>query len=148
MNKQQIIAQQVNQLIPDAAVFYQKLRNYHWNIKGEVFFELHEKFEELYTEWSDVIDTLAERVLMLGGRPYSTLREMVDNATLEERVEFANEREVVEHVVEVLDILSSKMSAVSNEAATEGDRGTIFTLDSVVAATEKHAWMLRTWLAR
>ncbi|MFP3855078.1 MAG: ferritin-like domain-containing protein, partial [Anaerolineales bacterium] len=39
----------LNTLIADFTVFYQKLRHYHWNIKGEEFFMLHEKFKEIYT---------------------------------------------------------------------------------------------------
>lgn len=138
----------VNQLIPNAAIFYQKLRNYHWNIKGEVFFELHEKFEELYTEWSEIIDTLAERVLMLGGKPYSTLRDMVEHSSLPENLEISNERQMVESVVLDLTQLAQSFSQVGNESASRKDRVTTYILDNILASTEKHLWMLKTWLAR
>jgi starvation-inducible DNA-binding protein len=51
---------QLNNLIADFTVLYQKLRHYYWNVKGKGFFVLHEKFEEMYTEVGDVIDELAE----------------------------------------------------------------------------------------
>ena len=61
-------------LTADATVLYQKLRHFHWNVRGKNFFGLHLKFEELYTEWATHIDSFAERSLTVGGRPPVTLK--------------------------------------------------------------------------
>ena len=63
---------ELNVLLADYEVFYQNLRGLHWNIKGREFFELHEKFEELYKEAFEKIDEIAERVLTLEGEPLHT----------------------------------------------------------------------------
>ena len=47
--KSKILADGLNNLLADYMMFYQNTRGLHWNIKGEKFFELHLKFEELYT---------------------------------------------------------------------------------------------------
>ena len=52
------LTDQLNTLVADFTIFYQKLRHYHWNVKGEDFFRLHEKFEEIYMGVGDVIDEL------------------------------------------------------------------------------------------
>ena len=57
----------LNQLLADYQVFYQKLRTYHWTVRGPMFFDLHLKFEELYLDAAIKVDEIAERVLAIGG---------------------------------------------------------------------------------
>ena len=57
----QEITSQLNPLLADYMVYYQKLRNYHWNVKGHEFFKLHEKFEEGYLQAAEWADDIAER---------------------------------------------------------------------------------------
>ena len=49
-SKSKELAQKLNILLANYSIFYQNTRGYHWNIKGQKFFELHLKFEELYTD--------------------------------------------------------------------------------------------------
>ena len=71
-NKNQKVAEELNKLLADYQIFYQNLRGLHWNVTGNAFFMLHEKYEELYNEASEVIDEIAERILMIGGQPLHT----------------------------------------------------------------------------
>ncbi len=68
-DKTQKLADALNELLSNYQIFYMNVRGYHWNIKGENFFELHAKFEELYDDLLLKIDEVAERVLTLGHRP-------------------------------------------------------------------------------
>jgi starvation-inducible DNA-binding protein len=63
------LAEKLNELLANYSIFYQNTRGYHWNIKGEKFFELHLKFEELYNDLLVKIDEVAERILTLGHTP-------------------------------------------------------------------------------
>ncbi|MEL7339824.1 MAG: ferritin-like domain-containing protein, partial [Bacteroidota bacterium] len=54
-----LLANKLNTLLAHYTVFYQNTRGYHWNLKGEKFFELHLKFEELYNDLQVKIDELA-----------------------------------------------------------------------------------------
>src|SRR5690606_7213567 len=63
------LAKELNLLLAEYSIFYQNVRGYHWNIRGEKFFELHLKFEELYTDLHIKIDEIAERILTLGSTP-------------------------------------------------------------------------------
>ncbi|MFE4116572.1 Dps family protein [Priestia sp. YIM B13448] len=74
----------VNKQVANFSVMYIKLHNFHWYVKGEQFFTLHEKFEELYTETATIIDDLAERLLALEGKPVATMKESLELSSIKE----------------------------------------------------------------
>ncbi len=76
------ISEKLNVLLADYQVYYQNLRGFHWNIQGNRFFSLHEKFEELYLSTAEVIDEIAERILTLGHVPLHTFNDYVATAHL------------------------------------------------------------------
>jgi starvation-inducible DNA-binding protein len=135
----------LNGLLADATVFYQKLRHYHWNVEGRKFFELHEKFEELYTGWADSIDEIAERILMVEGVPLHTLASMLDAAKLDEDASVPGAPEMVDRVLADLDTLHQRAGAVLDTAEDADDRGTANLLDDLRDGMEKDLWMLRSW---
>src|SRR6201985_404628 len=75
------VVDHLNDLLANYHIHYQKLRGCHWNIKGQNFFTLHLKFEELYTQALLTIDELAERILTLGKSPYSTFNDYIKKST-------------------------------------------------------------------
>lgn len=64
--KSKKLAGKLDLLLANFQLMYINTRGFHWNIKGEKFFELHLKFEELYTDLQIKIDEVAERILTLG----------------------------------------------------------------------------------
>lgn len=146
MSKEQIT--QLNELIADFTVFYQKLRHYHWNVKGEQFFMLHEKFEEMYTEVGDVIDELAERVVGLEGIPLHTLGHMLETTSLEEDGELPAPVKMVTRTVRDVEALSKSLLAAIDTAEDADDRTTVNLLDGVHDGLQAHLWMLRAWQAK
>ena len=60
--------EKLNILLAHAQLFYMNTKGLHWNIKGEKFFELHVKFEELYTDLNLKVDEIAERIRALGSK--------------------------------------------------------------------------------
>ena len=137
----------LNGLVADATVFWFKLHNDHWFVAGPAFFRLHEKYEELYDRWGQVVDDLAERVLMLGGRPVGTLARAVELATINERADDLGTTERVEATIEDLHGLHGAMGGAIAEAEKAGDRGTANLLDGVRDAIDKDVWMLKAFLA-
>ena len=89
---------ELNILLSNYHIYYQRLRNFHWNIQGENFFELHEHFEKLYKDAQSKIDTLAERIQTLDHFPLSLLREYLETAELEEINTRFTDREMVYQV--------------------------------------------------
>lgn len=135
----------LNGLLADATVFYQKLRHYHWNVAGPEFFELHAKFEEVYTSWAVTIDEVAERVLMVGGVPLHTLAAMVRTASLQEDETTPAAPDMVEAVLADLKAIRTRAGAVIDAAEAAGDRGTVNLLDGIRDGIEKEIWMFGAW---
>jgi len=138
---------ELNNLIADFTVFYQKLRHYHWNVKGKQFFKLHEKFEEIYTEIGDVIDELAERVVGLEGTPLHTLAHMLEATSLKEDAELPASGVMVSRTVDDVKALSKSLMAAIEVAEKADDRTTVNMLDEIHDGLEGHLWMLEAWQA-
>jgi starvation-inducible DNA-binding protein len=137
----------LNTLLADYMVFYQKLRNYHWNVKGSEFFKLHEKFEEGYNEAADFADAIAERILARGSRPASTMSEFINTATLDEDRSVPTAEEMVANLVSDIETLNGRTSSLIPEIEETGDRATANLLDDIIDAQDERLWMFRTFLA-
>ena len=140
-------AEQLNRVLADATVFYQKVRNFHWTVRGPQFFKLHEAFEDIYTRWADIIDDLAERIMQLEGMPLRTLKEMLEHSSLKEEPTSPAARTMVDQVVADLQTQVAGFVKVAEAADERGDRTTAGMFDDVIAETEKTLWMLRAFLA-
>ena len=140
------IAETLNHLLADYQVLYQKLRNFHWNVKGPMFFELHAKFEELYTEAATRVDDLAERVLALKHKPLSTLRAQLEAARLKEDAGAPDAKQMVQTLVDDYGALNSRLREAAGVAEKANDRATLNLLDGIADGQEKTVWMLRSYL--
>jgi len=138
--------ERLNALVADYQLFYQKLRSYHWNVTGPLFFGLHAKFEELYRDAADKVDQLAERVAALGARPTGTLKQVLATARLQESEEIPGAAGMVEDLVSDLGNLNGWLRESSATATELGDVTTANLLDGFVEGQEKTAWMLRAFL--
>lgn len=143
-----VIATQLNTLLADSTVFYQKLRHYHWNVQGPRFFELHAKFEEIYEKWAPFVDEIAERIIALDTVPLHTLADMLKHATLEEDPEITDGSEMVRRTITDLEALRASLTQLIGKAEDAGDRTTANLLDGIGDAIEGDLWMLKAWLKR
>lgn len=142
-----MIIDKLNALLADYSVLYQKLRNYHWNVRGPMFFSLHAKFEELYTATAMRVDELAERVSALGGRPLSTLAAYLEASRIVEDAEPPAAEAMVANIRADYETLNAAMKALATEAASGGDTVTEGYATEVVAGQEQTVWMLSAYLA-
>ncbi|WP_409298476.1 Dps family protein [Peribacillus sp. SCS-26] len=140
------IGQVLNQQVANWTVLYTKLHNYHWYVRGENFFTLHEKFEELYNEANENIDVLAERLLAVNGRPSATLREVLEVASINEASGNETTKEMVQALSNDFQQLIKELSAGMQTAQDAGDEGTSDLLLGISVSLEKHLWMLSTFL--
>ena len=137
----------LNELLANFQIYYQNLRGLHWNIKGQSFFELHVKFEELYTDAQEKIDMIAERILTLHGTPLHTFEDYLTQSQVRVGRDISNDRESVELVVESLVKLIELERALLNESAEADDEGTNAMMSDFISEQEKTVWMLKAWLA-
>jgi len=78
------LADSLNVQLANWSVLYVKLHHFHWYVTGPHFSVLHAKFEELYDLAAESLDDLAERILTIGGKPASTMKEYLSLATIRE----------------------------------------------------------------
>ncbi|MDG1572952.1 DNA starvation/stationary phase protection protein [Robiginitalea sp. M366] len=147
MKEEQVlpVVVELNTLLADYHLYYQKLRNFHWNILGRNFFDLHEKFEELYEDARGKIDEIAERILTLRYHPMSNLSAYMETSSIEESDISLEDREMVGEILKAHSILLRQMSRVVDKAETVGDEGTVDLIGAYIRELEKTSWMLDAW---
>lgn len=146
-NKVQELSTSLNELLANFQVYYQNLRGLHWNIKGKSFFELHVKFEELYTDSQEKIDFIAERILTLEGTPLHTFQDYTSLAEVPVGKNISNDRESVELIVTSLTKLIEIERKILNQSDEADDEGTNSMMSDFISEQEKTVWMLKAWLA-
>lgn len=139
------IADKLNELLADYSIFYQNARNYHWNITGRRFFELHEKFEELYEDLKQKIDEVAERILTLGHTPEHRYSAYISNASISEASIVSDGEQAVNEIMESLRILIDKQKVIGKMADEAYDNGTQSQLDGYIEEQEKLIWMYNAY---
>lgn len=140
------IVKTMNLLLANYHIHYQKLRNYHWNVKGPDFFDIHEQFELGYNEAKENIDEIAERIRVFGQTPMSTLREYLDTAEIRETTAEITASEMVEEIINDYEILLSFMADVIDAAIEIGDVGTEDMIKDFMKRIEKTHWMLSAFI--
>ncbi len=139
--------QHLKKVQSDGMVFYQKLRHFHWNVKGDRFFMLHEKFEEMYNQWAEWVDEVAERILQLGDVPVPTLKEAIGASALKETTELPNATGMMQMLLEDLKTQRSVFIKVKEAAVEADDVTTENLMDDMADESAKLIWMFEAWLA-
>ncbi|CAH1206242.1 General stress protein 20U [Paenibacillus allorhizoplanae] len=135
--------------VANFSVLYMKLHNYHWYVKGENFFTLHIKFEELYTEATLHLDIIAERMLSLRAIPTATLKEHLQMASIKEAKKTENNANLmVEQLVDDFTLLCSELTEGIELAEDQKDQPTADMLITIRSSLEKHSWMLAAYLGK
>ncbi|MCH2490736.1 MAG: DNA starvation/stationary phase protection protein [Flavobacteriales bacterium] len=138
-------AKELNTLLSDYHVYYQKLRNFHWNIVGKNFFDLHIKFEEMYDDAKLKIDEIAERILTLRFQPVSNLSDYLQQSNIDEASSDIKDTEMVSELLKDHGTILKQMRSVIEKADKAGDEGTIDLIGGYIADIEKVSWMLDAW---
>ncbi len=144
--KTKALSSKLNNLLSNYQVFYQNVRGFHWNIKGEKFFELHAKFEELYDDLILKIDEIAERVLTLQKTPTHTFEEYLKQSEVNVSKSVSDGREAVQSILEAFKILISKQREILNLSADANDEGTNALMSDYIREQEKLVWMYSAYL--
>jgi starvation-inducible DNA-binding protein len=136
----------LNREVANLGVLYTKLHNYHWFVKGNQFYTLHELFEKLYDEVSEHFDAVAERILMLKEKPLATLKEFLENATIAEATGKETKDEMLKVTVADFEKLNKEFYEVVRKAQELGDEVTVDLAIGILSSLQKHIWMLKTTL--
>jgi starvation-inducible DNA-binding protein len=144
--KSKAIILHLNELLADYSIFYQNTRGFHWNIKGDKFFELHDKFEDLYGDLYNSIDEIAERIKMLGGIPNHNFTDYAKVTSIKESGLVSDGKKAVEEILEAFKIILAKQRNILEASAQADDEGTNALMSDYISKQEKLVWMYSSFL--
>lgn len=141
------LSKDLNILLANFQRYYQNLRGIHWNIKGKRFFDLHIKFEELYTDANLKVDEIAERILTLGGVPLHTFEDYLEYSQVPVGKNVTRDEEAIRLIVDSLTELLGLERVILEASANANDEGTNSMMGDFITEQEKTVWMMKAWLA-
>jgi starvation-inducible DNA-binding protein len=140
------LAELLNDLLANYSIFYQNTRGYHWNIRGDKFFELHLKFEELYNDLLVKIDELAERILTLAYVPFHKFTDYLGTTMVPESNEVSDGNKAIEEILAAFKAILTKQRKILDLSAEIDDEGTNALMSDYIREQEKLVWMYSAYL--
>ncbi len=144
--KSRALAEALNDLLANYMVFYQNTRGLHWNIKGQKFFELHLKFEELYNDLLLKIDELAERVLTLEETPMHTFEDYLEKTEIKSARNVSEASESVQLILASFKTVLIKQRNILHLSDDLNDEGTNALMSDYIREQEKLVWMYSAFM--
>lgn len=142
------IAKAMKQVLADSYCLLMMTQNYHWNVRGTQFRDVHLMTEEQYEDIFDAIDEIAERIRSLGHLSPGTMAEFNDITN----INIPNaELSAMEMIADLLVANETVVRAVRDSlepASKAEDEATVDLLTERLIYHEKTAWMLRSYLEK
>lgn len=132
----------LSKLLADTYALYLKTQNYHWHVRGQSFRSLHDLFEEEYRNLAEAVDTIAERILTLGGEAPASFKAYNDLTSIKDGNSKASAQEMLEDLYNDHQQVINDLNNTIGLAQDNADEGTIALLSERIAEHEKIRWML------
>ncbi len=136
------IVNKLSVILADTYALYLKTQNYHWHVTGLQFKSLHELFEMHYRELAEAVDTIAERLRIMGHLAPATFKEYERLKTLKDGNSNLNSDEMVRELAHDHGVLVRDLNGAMTLAQKSNDEGTVNLLADRIASHEKSKWML------
>lgn len=140
------VVELLKHILADTYLMTVKTQNFHWNVTGPLFPQLHALFESQYNELNEALDTLAERIRALGAFSPGSFSSFLAYATLEEVAEIPNPEGMIAQLLDDHESMIRAMRAGFDILDEAGDEVTLDLFVQRMASHEKTAWMLRASL--
>jgi starvation-inducible DNA-binding protein len=127
--------------------FYLKTHEFHWNIVGPKFYEVHLLFERIYTEVYGIIDDFAEKLRAMGSFvPASNSKLNMLTRVQDENIENLNSQVMIKQLLLDSDNMFKVLKVAYDIAEEEGEHGFSNFLAERMDAHRKHSWMLKSYI--
>jgi len=136
----------LNSYLSSVQITYMNVRGYHWNIVGKQFFALHEKYEEIYNSLNEMADEIAERILMLDGKPLHSFSDYIKSSPVKERQNVSSAEATIKALLEDTMKLLEAEREILAFASDNGDDGTASLVSEYISGQEKMIWMFNALL--
>ncbi|MDB4088251.1 DNA starvation/stationary phase protection protein [Flavobacteriales bacterium] len=144
--KAEDLSNKLNELLANYSIFYQNTRGFHWNIKGEKFFELHVKFEELYNDLLLKIDEIAERILTLGHTPEHSYAAYHKASEIKETEKVSDGYAAVSNILDSFKTVILLQREILDLSGDANDEGTNSLMSDYISLQEKDVWMYSSFM--
>ncbi|NCC71466.1 DNA starvation/stationary phase protection protein [bacterium] len=138
------VSEILNKILSDEYVLYTKIRNFHWNVNGIHFNDLHKFFEEQYESINESIDEIAERIRMLGNFPKASLKDFLENSSIKEVNKVLKSEEMILELLNDNEYLIREIRQNLEKVSKLNDAGNEDFLNALMQKHEKIAWFLRS----
>ena len=142
--EQDELARGLCRLLADTYALYLKTQNYHWNVTGPEFFQLHVAFEAQYRELAEAVDEIAERIRALGYRAPGSFAEFVALSSLADQDDLPSASAMAERLAADHTAVAATARSVLRAAQDADDEPTGDLMVQRQQEHEKRAWMLRS----
>ncbi len=133
----------LKRLLADSYTLYLQTHNFHWNVTGPLFRELHLMFEEHYTELAEAVDVIAERIRTLDVPAPGTYRALAELSSIKEVEGVPPAEEMVDLLTRGHEQVVRTAREVLAVAQQAQDESTASLVSDRMRLHEKTAWMLR-----
>src|SRR6201993_722465 len=132
----QASVERLNQILADTITLRDLYKKHHWQVSGPTFYQLHLLFDKHFGEQSELVDALAERIMLLGGVSVAMSADVAE-MTLFPRPPRGREAVPVQisRLLHAHEIVLKEARAIASQAAEHGDDGTNDVLVSTVSRT-------------
>ena len=138
------MTEQLNQLLADTITLRDLYKKSHWQVAGPTFYQLHLLFDKHFDEQVELVDTIAERIQLLGGVSLAMAHDVAETTRIERPPRGREEVPVqISRLLDAHQIIIEHCRVLGNRASTVGDDGTNDMLISDVLRTnELQVWFL------
>lgn len=140
------VAEGLKHLLADSYTLYLQTHNFHWNVTGPQFRDLHLMFEEHYTELAAAVDDIAERIRTLGVAAPGTYKAFAKLSTIKEVEKIPEAKEMVKILTQGHEQVVKTCRDVLKVAQEADDESSASLVSDRMRIHEKTAWMLRAML--
>ncbi len=120
-----------------------KAQNFHWNVEGQDFYQLHNMFEDIYSEVYGAVDAFAENIRKIKAYTPASLERFSALSAVSDEVEVLDPQAMVAELLRDAEKMQEIMKVLFTEAEARGENGLSNFLADRQDAFAKHAWFLR-----
>ena len=138
------MTEQLNQLLADTMTLRDLYKKSHWQVAGPTFYQLHLLFDKHFNEQSELVDTIAERIQLLGGLAIAMAHDIAETTQIERPPRGREEVQVqISRLLEAHQVIIGQCRALAKRASALGDDGTNdLAVSDVLRTNELQAWFV------
>lgn len=134
----------LNQILADTITLRDLYKKHHWQVVGHTFYQLHLLFDKHYEEQNELVDTIAERIQLLGGVSLAMAADVAETTIIPRPPRGREEAPVqISRLLEAHEILLKEARTMARQASEAGDDGTNDVLVSdIIRTNELQVWFI------